>query len=168
MQMEADLEGIAGGTGYESDESGEESLQSAKDAGTDSTHDDTGDQDASHNGKNTGLEVHIENAGSQCSGPCACSGQRYGNEEEKCREETAAGLGFKLSAAGFSLDQAPGEELSDHPLILAPYEQFAGEEVYERNGEHIAEDADDIRVKKRQLHCLRVGDGTAEFYKREH
>ena len=70
-----------------------------------------------------------------------------------------------------SLLDTEGEELSDKPLVLAPFQDLSCEKVDDRYGEHISDDADDIGTKKgnrRVQYQSADGDRTTQLHQRNH
>ena len=71
-----------------------DSEKGSKAQGTQDTHDDTCEGDATDNGYDTLLEVHVKEASGQGAGPRPGSGQRDADEEEQGYIESATRFGL--------------------------------------------------------------------------
>lgn len=132
------------------------------------THDAAGQQYAAHAGKYTGFEIHIQQAGGQGAGPGAGARQRDAYEEQQCPRQTASGFFFQLFAAFVALLQAESEELTDDRFVSPPFQHFAGEEENKGNGQHVADDGDDVNAPQGQTQAYTYRNGTTQLEQRYH
>lgn len=121
-----------------------------------SSHNDSSQQNPQHNCKNAGLEIHIQKAGSQSSGPGACTRKRDSDEQKQRQKQSPSGLCLKCLAALFPLLQTEGEETSDHRLILAPFQYLARKEINKGYRKHISDDCNDVSLSQRNAERHRI------------
>lgn len=131
-------------------------------------HDGAGEDYAEHNVEDTFLEVHVQEARGEGSGPCA--GPREGNpdKEQKGDVKSPSGLRFKFASALLAFLQTPAEELAGQGFILPPFQDLPGEKKDEGDREHVPDDGYKERRKERQIESDCVRDGPPEFYERDH
>ena len=140
-------------------------------AETQKTDDHSGQENASHDGSGAFLKVHIQEGGCQHAGPGPGSRDRDSDEEQEGPVKSPAGLGFQFLAAAVSLFDTEGEEFSDEPLILTPFQNLSCKEVNDRYGKHVPDDTDDIGSQQRDRGIQNEssdGDRSTKLYKGYH
>lgn len=111
----------------------------------DSQHDKTGGEDAGEDGDHGFLEVEVQDGCCERAGPGAGAGNWNSNEQEQCPVDTAFYFFQQLLAGFFAFFQTKITELLERfPFAFAaPVEDFAGEEIDNRDRNHVADGGDD-------------------------